>query len=382
MRFILPVIFFLVCTLAFTLGPARVYAVGYDTPHTKPLPQIQQMTQEEFEQQSRLVEEKPFQESPFAYRFRLPDQWQEDAAFSFGEPRKEGFTYGSIAVYRGPANFGVASRIEIQAFELKNAMSAFHWLYNHILSSGFAINAIQPVDWDEANIVYVVYERGASYKVRSKVVRSGSKMILISYYLPVSAWEDMRDLQVHVVETFQVTKLDEPAEPTKKYEIFNIVEFDFYRNWVFRQENVNNVQSIVVTFTHESDQKKSITEDYQKIDGFLRLGLLEKSYDTALNNEIQSIIKSIEQEGYELGELMETIDGIPTLPGVTPLGVEGYRLLDTTGKRIHHELWVAILEGPEYYYIVSLDSPSREGKYKEWAHNLAAFRKVIETLQP
>ena len=223
MKFVFSFISFLVFTLTLTLGAQKVYAVGYKTPHTKPLPQIQQMTQQEFEQQSRLVEEKPFQESPFAYRFRLPDQWQEDAAFSFGEPRKEGFTYGSIAVYRGPAKFGIASRIEIQAFELKNAISAFHWLYNYILSSGFAINAIQPVNWDEANIVYVVYERGASYKVRSKVIRSGSKMILISYYLPVRAWEDMRDLQAHVVETFQVTKLDEPAEPTKKYEIFNII---------------------------------------------------------------------------------------------------------------------------------------------------------------
>lgn len=369
-------VFMYVCVVNNT----SVYALGYKIEHAKPLPEIKEMSPEQFENASRLVELKPFKNDEFFFSLRVPKKWKADSVFSYTDGQYNDFTYGTVAEFRGAGEFGAFPRIDIQAFDMKHAMSAVHWLYEYILSNGYTINSVYPNNWDEAEILYVSFERGTSYKVRSKVIRSGPRMIMVSYYSPFSRWEDNKDLQAYVVNSFEISDLNAPAAPLRSYEIFNIVEFKFYEDWIFNQENINDIQSITISLTHNADEEKKSFER-QKIDGYIQFKLLEKSLSPDLVREINSIKENLENLDYALGDLIETVSHIKSNPDISILGVEGYEMLDLTGDRIDHELWIAVMEDNNYYYIVVLDTPSSDGKYTDWAHNLAAFKKLIESLK-
>ena len=133
--------------------------------------------------------------------------------------------------------------------------------------------------------------------------------------------------------------------------------------------------------THNSDELAGLKER-QKIDGYLELKLLEKSLSPDIAKEMNSIKSNVEDSNYDLGELIETVSHIQSNEPISILGIEGYEMLDITGDRIDHELWLAVMEDNAYFYIVVLDTPSRAGKYSDWAHNLAAFKRIIETLNP
>ena len=363
-------------------GPAIGHAAGTTTKYTSDLPGAEVMTVAGFEKITTLKQVKPFADHSFSYSIRIPNQW-EDTGNILRNDRDQGLTYGSIAEYTGPQSFGISPRIEVQIFELKNAIGAFHWLYDYLIGSGVSVEAIEYLDWDRAQALYVVFERGASFKVRSKVVLSGSKIVQISYLIPVSNWVGEKDLQAHLIDHFGIMDVpDEPVEPIRNFEIFNVINFSFFESWRFSAGKVTNVQDIQFNFTHESDRPKEPNDRFLHIDGNLNVRLLGLDLNPNLAEILDGITKKAEASGYDLGAVIESVSTFAPKNGVEVIGIESYQLLDRSGTRIDHELWVAILKSAEYYYILSLDTPSREGKYLEWAHNIAALKILVESIVP
>jgi len=50
------------------------------------------------------------------------------------------------------------------------------------------------------------------------------------------------------------------------------------------------------------------------------------------------------------------------------------------GNEIQQEMWIAAIEDPRYYILVSLLTPFRDHMFSYWALNRRAFEIVLENL--
>lgn len=358
-------------------------SVGTQTQYTGEFSEIKGLSQKDFKSQTRLIEQKPFKESATTFRLRLPENWREQGKRISSFSKNDGVSYGLVAKFSEPPRYGHSSYVEINAFSLNNAVSAFHWLYNYTISNGYSIELIEPASWKVAKISYTTFKGGVSYKVLSKAIIDGPKIYVADFYLPIENLEEFKAFQARVIESYELNGTNTPTEPLKEYELFSICKFDFYRSWSVKVENADNVQNISIAFTREGETRYRLDDDFYKVDGKLKLRLMQKSLNPDLKQEISYLINEIKSADYALGELVESVQTISASQKMDALGIERYALpYQGVADKLDHELWVAVLEGPNYYYFITMTTPDLEKRYMVWAHNIAAFRKIIESIKP
>ena len=164
-------------------------AAAFDSEYTKPLPQAVDLTENEFLNTTEKITEKPFVRSDFQYSVRLPLSWKKSGASLIDNAPSNDFSYGPVVEFIGPPRFGASSIFEVQVYDLKHAMSSFHWLYHHMFANGYSVEAIEPQSWYVTQATYITFERGNSYKVRLKAILFGPSVVVASYYLPTGSYE-------------------------------------------------------------------------------------------------------------------------------------------------------------------------------------------------
>lgn len=367
--------------IVITVTPKAACAQGYDISDIEPAPAYSgELSLEAFEKQSKIVEEKPSGESELSFRVRIPNDWRK-VETSVLEKKEDVFSLkrsiiGTLAKYYGANKIHGVSRFEVEAQDMDFDMTARNWLLNYLLKNGYTLQGMTEHDERSVEVIYIVLEGDTSYVVRTKAVINGEKIILASYFMPISYWNEDRALQYHVINSFELLdKKDITIEINHTYEVLDLLKFDYPSSWQLMAPNIYDIAGIDVVLLNSPDGKTA--------DGEIIVHLVSTELDTTMAEEVDFLREELEESrGVKVGDLIETRDEEYLFPEHTYYDkVEVYELEGVDIKLVDYEYWVALMAEDRYYYIVEMMTPSRNIDFYNWARNTEAFEVIIESFR-
>jgi len=326
-----------------------------------------------------LEEDVPLNDKSMSFQIRLPKAWRKSEEVSSGTMRGvSDRVLGEIVRYYSPSDFYTISRFSITALELPNAITARNWFLNYVMSNGYVLQGMKEISEREVEALYVLIDGDTSYSVRSKAVINGSRIFLISYFVPYQKWSETpqeRGMQERVIQSFRFLHPEEGIiGQTEIYEFLDLVAFDYPSTWRLTAPNANSVEGMNATLVNTID--KSLLE------GKIDIQIVSTESETTIAEEILALKREIKELGFKVEDVIEHDNEYSFHEDVYYNRVEVYRLEGIEGRIIAHEFWVAVLVEDRYFYIVTLMSPNRTDSFYTWAINMEAFATVIESIGP
>jgi hypothetical protein len=263
----------------------------------------------------------------------------------------------------------------LRAMELDFDISARNWFLNYILSSGYTLQGMKELSDSRVEALYVLIEDGVSYVVRTIAEINGPRMVLASYYLPDSRWEEERALQEKVVHSFKFLKPETiKIEKARTYSFLDMLRFDYPISWKLLAPNIYSIEGMEARLVN--------TLDNDTLNGEIEIHIVSTELDTTLAQEVQYLKEDLRATGLGIGDLIEVRDDYNFKEHIFFSRVEVYRATDRKERVVGHEYWLAILVEDRYYYIVTMLTPDRTSDFYTWARNMESFQTVIESIRP
>lgn len=375
MKFIKPylTLFF---TLALLVGHhSTAGAMGVNLDNIKPLTPIDFSPQEEFESQTRLIAETPFEDNFLSYQVRLPKDWSANT-----QPPKKRINgglsqkvLGVVARYLSPPKNHLRSFFTLEALELTYEIGARNWFINYVLTNGLSLEQMGAESKKQIEAIYVEVQGDITYIVRVRAIINGARMIVARYYVPQQLYHEERIQQAQTLKSFKLTNREEAG--IEKLEIYGFLDqsfFDYPASWTLNAPYIRSINRMRAMLHH------STVED--KLDGQINIYLINKSEKTTRSEVVAFYRDKFKIENYELGKYIEA----PQLEyhkdmifGVTEI----YEMNSLVSHMFQYELWVSVMEGEEYFYVISLLTPARHEEFYTWARNIEAYRLVVKGMR-
>lgn len=326
-----------------------------------------------------LEEDTPLNDKSMSYQIRLPKAWEKSVEVSSGTMRAmSNKVLGEIVRYYSPSDFYTVSRFSITALELSNTITARNWFLNYVMSNGYVLQGMKEYSSREVEALYVLIDGDTSYSVRSKAVINGSRMFLISYYVPYKKWSETpeeRAIQERVIQSFQFLEPDKgQVGQTDIYEFLDLVAFEYPVSWRLTAPNANSVEGMYAALINTADESL--------LEGKIDIRITSTETDITIAEEILALKSEIKELGFTVEDVIKHDTDYDFHEDVYYNRVELYRLEATEGRMISHEFWVAVLVEDRYFYIVTLLTPNRNDSFYTWAINMEAFAAVVESIGP
>ena len=282
---------------------------------------------------------------------------------------------GPIARYTGPANILAPSRLEIFAMQMKHDITTRNWFLNFILSHNYTLTGMQHVSDNRVDAEYVLIEKGITYVVRTAAISNGSRMILISYYVPEQFWEKEKGFQQQTIDSFKFlnpekTKIDDK----RTHGFLDLVKFTYPVAWKLIAPNIYSMDNMTAKLLYSIDEKT--------LDGEIDISLISTELDTTLMKEVEYLRQDLKKRGFNTGKALDTMGTYTFSDKITFSRVEAYEVSGSKKDYIDYEYWLAIMVEDRYYYIVTMLTPGRGADFYKWARNTETFSAVIQSLMP
>ncbi len=367
--------FLIIC---FVFWPVFVQAtVGIDLDKVKPLTVVEFLPEEEFKTKTRMEDVTPYGDEFLAFNVRLPNEWSENLA-ELSEQTKSisGPTQnilGTVARYVSPPNQHLRSFFELEVAELTYEIGARNWFINYVINKGFTLEQVGAEDERTVEAIYLDIKGDITYIVRVKAIINGSRMVMAHYYLPQELYQEERVLQAQVINSFKLT--NRQVTGVEKLELHAFLDQSFFEypvSWKLNAPYVKSIDRMRAMLYHSTQ--------IGKLDGQMNIYLANRITDTTRANEINLYKEKLEIENYKLGAFLEQ----PKLNfhsdmhfGITQV----YSMDPAVAHMIDYELWVSVLEGTEYIYVISLLTPARTEEFYTWARNIEAYKLLLRGMR-
>ncbi len=361
---------FSVCALG-----SSAWAIGIDLDSIKPLTPIEYIPDKEFKEKTTLIKDIPFGDKFLAYRVRLPKGWSENLETT--KPASEqGISQrvlGPIARYVSPPNQQLRSFFTIESLELTYEIGARNWFINYVVSNGLSLEQAGTESKRQVEAIYVEVQGDQTYIVRVKVMLNGSRMVVARYFVPQELYEEERVQQAQVIRSFELTNREEVGvEKLKIYGFLDQSFFDYPESWTLDAPIVRSIDRMKAMLYHSTM--------VGKLDGQINIYLTNKLTNTTRAKEIEYYREKFKIENYELGKYLESPEmeyHKDMIFGTTQV----YEMNPLVSNMFDYELWVSVIEGEEYIYVLSLLTPSRNEEFYTWARNIEAYRIVLKGIR-
>lgn len=339
-----------------------------------------EMSDAAFAEQTESVVQTPKGDKFLAYEVKIPKGWKKHDENGVGDDDDDGLSrrvLGNVVRYYGPVrvDMPVPSRFEIQALELQYGMNARNWFLNHVMTSGFTLQGMKTVSDREVESQYVLIEGTDAFSVRTRAIINGSRMLLVSFYVPDSHWKKERALQERVVESFRFTSPEKSkVELTHTYTFLDLARFDYPDSWRLLTPNIYSTEGM--------DAKLLSSTNEKTLSGEINIHIVSTSLETTLSQEVQYVKNELKETGFSVGELIEVPTAYKFDGSIYFSRVEVYKTTEDKKMHTDHEFWIAVMAEDRYYYIVTMLSPGRASDFYTWARNTEAFKTVAESVRP
>ena len=326
---------------------------------------------------------KPYNLDELSYEILLPKDWTDSIqqAPVTGANDKNFLSnnvLSMVAKYVGPPKNLVRSHLTIEALQLPYDISARNWLVNYVVRNGFTMSAMTEKSPYEIEARYVQFDRDQTYAVRVRALINGPKLILVRYYLPQENEKEEEALQGQIVSSFRLLNMGQQGvEKLEEYGFLDQSFFNYPASWELKERNILSIERMsALLFQSKRDENDVVT-----LDGHIKINVISKLLKTTLAQEIETFRSNLVIKDYSVGKLIETIS-YKYHPTIKSGKAQIYQLVPSQPNTMqYYEFLVAVMEGADYYYIVSMISPSRDIDFYTWAQNIEVARIIVESVR-
>lgn len=354
-----------------------------------PMPEIPRLPDEVFMGGTVEVSDEPLGDKWLAYSMRIPAEWEKvGALYTEGEFSLSKKFLQEIGRYWGPAVItGTRSYISIHAIILDYQVAAEQWLLNYLLARNVAIEGFVTHDMYRAEALYVEVEGDKAYKVRLLVQLNGKRAILVHHYEALDQWDNMKAAQKQVLESFTVLNRDSAfGEDMTRHDILDITSVKYPVSWTMSKPVIRSIDRLMIKVLNVPDrgQDKMAGLDFgtKTHDGKIEMRMVSKFEAHSLEEEIERHEKDLMRTGLTLGDVLETREDVYFDDDILFGKVEVYNVTNQNDLLAQYESWIAMMADQDYFYFVSLLTPSREDNYFLWSRNMHTFRLFLENIEP
>lgn len=367
----------------------------------KPMPDVGSIPEADFTAATREMSERPGKDPDLEYVIRLPANWtrvengQEDR-FVLADK-----IMGEFAKFYSPAPAGIQegasgdllkmevaplsdrSYVLMRAGKIAYTMSAHEWFMQHLLANNYTLQGMTEHGEYAAEALYVVLaENRMSYAVRGMARINGGKLIFTEYYMPIEKWEGEKALQAQVIQSFTMkNRKVSPIEPLSAYRFLDIEEVSYPSSWTLQTSPIRSVDRMKIKLLNI---RKAIESDkeVQKLDGRMDVEMISTHTSKDLDQEIERQKESLDEQGLILGKVIESPENFILNPTFDFAETTVYESSDNQAKFIGYEFWSSVVSADDYYFFITLLTPSREADYFLWAKNRQHYKLLIDSIKP
>ncbi len=348
-----------------------------------PLQDAKLLPQAEFDALTTLYEDSPGGDKGLSYSLRLPKDWKKSEDVSMASFMVSDKILGEILRFFGPPVLDSRSSFSMQVISLEYIMTAQQWFLQYLLSNGFTIQGIKEIDEKRAEALYVKVDQGITYVIRAVAVINGKRIAMAQYQMPADNWETEKQMQAQVVDSFKLTHvLEEQSEEMRKYHFLDASVFQYPASWQLNAGSTSRGDRMGFEILNVASEEKKFRQNTKTLNGSIHVDIVSYDFSESIESEVANLKEELSQRGLSLGEALEFPVVFKYDAAVKPGQVEVFKLIDAKNSLLGHEYWIIALDVGEYYYFISLITPSRDEDYFVWARNVEAYKLVIELFQP
>lgn len=357
--------------------------MGLDLGKIAALKALEFIPQAQFELATTLQKEaSPYDDKYLPYEVRIPKGWTENRRGGAGDIRMDDKTLseGVLAIlgrYIGPSKNLVRSYVVVEASSLSYEVSLRDWFLNFILKNGFSLAAYGQKTERELEALYVQVIDDQTYSVRVRVMMNGPRLLMVRYYLPQENIADERIQQAQVINSFKLlAPSNDLIEKRAEYAFMDQSLFNYPESWTLQAKTIYSIERMSAQI-----YKKVGDKEHEKLFGQIKINIVSRLLKTSLSDEVKKFRQESAIKGYNFGSLIEQVP-YKYDPSMLSGRTEAYHLTpDLTGTMKPYEFVVSILQNQDFYYFISLITPSRDQDFYLWSRNMEAFRIVSETMR-
>ncbi|MDH5722567.1 MAG: hypothetical protein OEY94_04490 [Alphaproteobacteria bacterium] len=373
-------VFILVCTVLAQGSEAGRELKGF----SKPMPEIESLDMEKFKKEARLYRKHPYQQEELGYKIFIPKDWEQGEEKSSSNFLMNEKLFLELNIYYSKARMGGRSKIIIQAINMDYNLTAEQWYIKYILESGYTMEGFKVHSEKKVESLMIVMEDDLAFGLRTIAHINGKKMILVQYYLPLAYWEEEKAIQEAVMESFELNKIvHETIGTSEKFQFLDVAEVYYPGTWKIISKPFRTVErmSIKILNIKEVMEEEKVMS-YSAAEGHVNVYLVSKIISSSLIDEIAAFRRQIEGTGLLVGDKLDYEFDWKYHDNVSFAITEVYEGIDSNSDFLDYELWFSVLVGGNYFYFITLLTPSAQENYISWARNTQGYKEIVKTLTP
>lgn len=344
--------------------------------YDKPLPEMALIGQMTFEQATTLQQDTPYSDEALAYAVRIPKGWSAQgggATDMFGLSNR---VLTELARYNSPPRGEIPqSFFRLQALTLDYQTTASQWFTLWAQERGLTLEGLKNHPDGRVEALYITLEGDTTYAVRMLAQVNGKNMIVAEYFIPVDVWDDEKAMQASVIHSFRLKSMQNVTiEDMKSHEFLDVAAFSYPSSWRLQVSPVRTADQMSARAISNSSSRT--------LNGQIDVSLVSANIVESLENEIQRYKSDLETTGLVIGDKIEKKTGYKLDPAMKFALVEVYKADDSTRRLVGYELWLAVMSSGDYYYFITMLTPSRDDDYSIWARNSEIYKLVLESVKP
>lgn len=340
----------------------------------KPMPEVPEIAQEDFFEQTQLIERTPLNDEDLAFSIRIPDNWKERPR----DPEEENVElndqlFQEIAYFYGPRNIGDSGNfMQVMALQRDEILSADQWLLKYIFDNKFPLEGFTSHGLTSAEALYTEVEKDISYRMRVLVKINNEKLVMVKHYARDWTWEQTASMQSAMLESF---RFENPVG-YKGANIFDHVIYDKLRlsypeTWDLRVTSEDTIDRYSVALRTE-----------RNADSRMYFSMVSRYVADPLEDEYEAFKNSLLDQGLVLGEEIEVREDFAFDPAMILGQVKVYQAGTSEKREKPYELWLVITADAEYYYFTALLTVGRGHDFFDWAINMNTFKLFVDKIEP
>lgn len=372
-----------VMLLAFVMPAFSVQAQDLLADYKKPMPEIGFMPKEEFDQSTILYKDTPMGDKTMSYTIRIPRDWVKGKDMGLANFALSNKVLSEVARFDGPPRMGLQSYMTIEALVLDHSMTAEQWFLQYMLANGYAIQGFKVLDLTRAEAMYVTLVGTETYVIRAALILNGKNVLLAKYYLPSDYWDAEKQIQAQSLDSLRINNPEHDyIEPMLPYHFLDIATMTYPESWEIRAAPIRTIDRMDAEFFNINSEEVIKRQAVKNLDGIIKVSLVSYFVSESLESEINAVVKSVEKQGLELGDLIESKNDFKVHDNFEFIKVDVFKLSNLKSRTLNYEYWVASLAAGEYYYFITLIAPSRDDDYFVWVRDTEIFRSMIASIVP
>ena len=167
--------------------------------------------------------------------------------------------------------------------------------------------------------------------------------------------------------------------------MLDIAQINYPDIWQESPDSLTSVERLGVKFlnyTKFEGNKYDFKNTNPNLEGVIDVLLVATWSTPSLLDEIETFKKTSEINDLLIGERIDLIDDVTYHDTVGFGVVEAYKVLNNKDNLMEYEFWLSVLVSGNYYYFMSLMTPSRNDNYKLWVTNTQSFKLLVANTKP